>query len=271
VRYITPALSRRLLVCTLIVSYNVFPGFPIVVAANRDELLDRPSEGPRLGISRPRILAPKDLQRGGTWLGMNEYSVFAAITNRIDVESKRNRVSRGELVRDAMLCMTAEQAREKVAARDGWRLNGFHLVIADRSDMFLLIGDGNTIDSSSQGDGTIVVTNHGIGRIVTEKTPRRVSHVLTAWQEYGIRHKTPTPESLRPLLDIHDDWRYGTCIHEPEENYGTKSSSVIRLDARTDVQEWQYWHRERTHVRRHICTESFGNPLTLALLPSTRP
>ena len=65
-------------------------GFPVarmdrdlVLAANRDEYLDRAAEKPTLRRSGNRtVLAPRDLQAGGTWLGLNDAKLFAALTNR---------------------------------------------------------------------------------------------------------------------------------------------------------------------------------------------
>ena len=68
--------------CTLIVLHRCVPGRPLVVAANRDEFLDRPAEGPALRSSRTGpIVAPRDLKAGGTWVGVSARGVFAGLTN----------------------------------------------------------------------------------------------------------------------------------------------------------------------------------------------
>ena len=69
--------------CTLIVLHRCFAEAPLVLAANRDEFLDRPAEKPTLRQSGSRtVLAPRDLRAGGTWLGLNDAGLFAALTNR---------------------------------------------------------------------------------------------------------------------------------------------------------------------------------------------
>lgn len=204
--------------CTLIVAHNLFPNYPVVVAANRDELLDRPSEKPQFRNGPIVRLSPKDLQRGGTWIGVNERGVFAGLTNRIDIKSERGRVSRGDLVERALLKTSALEAFGDIAALDGKNFNGFHLVIADAKQCFLLRGDGNQITSSEE-NGLVIATNHGIGRRSNEKdVARRVTRVLSEWSRVG----WPAPDELKPLLNIHDEWRHGTCIHDPKNNYGTK-------------------------------------------------
>ena len=69
--------------CTLIALHRPHPRVPLVVAANRDEYLDRPASGLAIFESGGRrIVAPRDLRAGGTWLGLNDRGMFAALTNR---------------------------------------------------------------------------------------------------------------------------------------------------------------------------------------------
>jgi len=97
--------------CTLIALHQCVVGAPLVIAANRDEFLDRPAEGPALrDTSHGTILAPKDARAGGTWLGMNPSGLFAAVTNRRNGEPDPELRSRGLLVHDVLGAATAEKA-----------------------------------------------------------------------------------------------------------------------------------------------------------------
>ncbi|HLT35932.1 MAG TPA: NRDE family protein, partial [Enhygromyxa sp.] len=91
--------------CTIIAALQVWPGRPLVVAANRDEALDRPAIDPRVWapgeVAARRVLAPRDLRAGGTWLGVNDAGLFVGITNRRAIPDPRRR-SRGELVFEAL-------------------------------------------------------------------------------------------------------------------------------------------------------------------------
>ncbi len=250
--------------CTLIVAFHVFDEYPIVVAANRDELLDRPSEKPQVRGNDGMILSPKDLVRNGSWIGVNKFGVFAALTNRLDVRSKPGRMSRGALIMDALRYESALGAYIDTYTMNGEHFNGFNMVIADKNDMFLLRGDGNVIRRHPYKAGPLVVSNHGVGRDIIPGTPRRVAGVLNEWQNKKLGDCEATPESLVSLLNIHDDKRYGTCINEPDNNYGTKSSSIIRLASGHDSDSWHYWHRERSGSG-HICGDSFDPGITLEI------
>ena len=71
-------------VCTLAIYREVSDQFPLVVAANRDEFLGRASESPRLLPDRPDVIAGRDLEASGTWLGCRVDGGFlvAGLLNR---------------------------------------------------------------------------------------------------------------------------------------------------------------------------------------------
>ena len=83
--------------CLIFVAIDSHPDFPIIIAANRDEFYQRPTAAAQYWSSNPEILAGKDLQAGGTWLGVNRNADFAAITNFREVENVNYSSSRGEL------------------------------------------------------------------------------------------------------------------------------------------------------------------------------
>ena len=85
--------------CLLVVVHQVVPGAPLVVAANRDERLDRPARAMAVLADRdPRVLGGRDEVAGGTWLAVNEHGVVAGLTNEPTGEQRdATRRSRGEL------------------------------------------------------------------------------------------------------------------------------------------------------------------------------
>ena len=84
--------------CLLIFSHRVDPNYPLVLAANRDEFHARPTAAARFWPEHPRLLAGRDLEQGGTWMGLTREGRFAAITNcRDPARTAPAPRSRGEL------------------------------------------------------------------------------------------------------------------------------------------------------------------------------
>ncbi|MGI9317893.1 MAG: NRDE family protein [bacterium] len=85
--------------CILFIAIAQHPDYPLIVAANRDEYFARASDPMRFWPDHPEILAGRDQQAGGTWLGINKGGQFAAVTNYRESSSfKSDARSRGELV-----------------------------------------------------------------------------------------------------------------------------------------------------------------------------
>lgn len=89
--------------CLIALAYKVHPRFPLIVAANRDEFLDRPTEPAHFWNDALDILAGRDERAGGTWMGITRKGRFAAITNYREMRmSFPAGPSRGLLVREAL-------------------------------------------------------------------------------------------------------------------------------------------------------------------------
>ena len=155
--------------CTLIVLHRCMPDRPLVVAANRDEFLDRPAEEPALRSSRTgSIVAPLDLEAGGTWVGVSARGVFAGLTNLrqtslTERSSSENRSlglasvslekalalrdrrvkpelrSRGEVVMKALEAKSASDAIRTLSELERGTYNPFQLLVADGHEAWLLV------------------------------------------------------------------------------------------------------------------------------------
>lgn len=215
--------------CTLVVAANVFPGHPLVVLANRDEQLDRPSSPPTRWSAG--FLAPRDEVAGGTWLGLNERGLFVAITNRFGGPRDPARTSRGALVARALTYATAREAHAAMARLDPARYNGFHLVYADGRDVLATISDGRDLSQLSLGDGVAIVTERAFGA-ADHGDLARVRAIRRA-----LADASEVPFDLKRLSRVlaqHDeaDPLGGTCIHLDAMGYGTRSAMVLSVDQR---------------------------------------
>lgn len=90
--------------CTLVLSYRQHPNFPLIVASNRDEFYHRPAARASFWADQPDLLAGRDLQNGGTWLGITRTGRFSTLTNVRDMQSIRTDApSRGDLVLSTLI------------------------------------------------------------------------------------------------------------------------------------------------------------------------
>jgi uncharacterized protein with NRDE domain len=224
-------------VCTLIVAWRVFDAAPVCVAANRDELYDRPASPPTRWDTTPAVVAPRDERARGTWIGYNAAGVFVAITNRwVPGEGDR---SRGLLVADALEAPSATAAVDLVEAELGERRYApFHLVAADAGTC-TLVRNGGTDDrvdghrTTRLEPGVHVVVNVGVDGDWFVPSARPDAGRSQADNAERVRRALrPGPEDdaavwldrAGAVLGAHE---YGVCLHG--DGFGTRSSSLLAL------------------------------------------
>ena len=215
--------------CLLLVASRVVPGVPLLVGANRDEYLERPSEAVTvLHEGPPRVLGGRDLRAGGTWLAVNEDGVCAGLTNQPLGEAlDRSRRSRGALPIAITSYATAAQAvAEFVGAFDPADFNGCWLLVGDRSSLFFIDFTGASAVATSLAPGVYVLENRSLGA----PSPK-VDLVLSAVGEPG--DAVTTTARFRAVLADHrippEDERptAGSCVHL--DGYGTRSSCLVEV------------------------------------------
>jgi uncharacterized protein with NRDE domain len=119
------------LLCLILFSWQSHPRYSLIVAANRDEFHQRPTEAAAIWQDNPLILAGRDLQAGGTWLGITRTGRFAAITNYrepLTPEIPQER-SRGCLVRDFLGGDRAPLVHAGELISEGPSYQGFNLLL----------------------------------------------------------------------------------------------------------------------------------------------
>ena len=130
--------------CTVVLAIRPGHAFPVLLAANRDERLDRVWDAPgAYWPDRPDIVAGRDRTAGGTWMGMNRHGVSAAVLNRQGtLGPAAGKRSRGELPLIALEQPSAAAAVEAIGALDAKQWRGFNMVIADAHGGIFLRGLG---------------------------------------------------------------------------------------------------------------------------------
>ncbi|WP_122090139.1 NRDE family protein [Halalkalicoccus subterraneus] len=220
--------------CTLLFAWQVFEDAPVLVAANRDEALGRPSHPPGIYGENPRVIAPWDEEAGGTWIGYNEFGVSAVITNRwLDADLAGER-SRGLLVGEALERESAEDAARFVERSVGeFEYDGFNLALLDENAALLLEWDGG-LRVRNVDPGVHVVVNVGADgefEIPPERAEfgeRQAESARQARQELQPEPGERSAEWHERAAAVLRDHDYGFCVHA--EEYGTRSSSLIRAE-----------------------------------------
>jgi len=227
--------------CTLIILRRPDNPWPLILAANRDEMLDRPWTAPgRHWADRPEVVAGRDNLAGGSWLGVNATGVVAAVLNRHGTLGPAPGVrSRGELVLEALDHPDAASAAKAFADLDPKAYRSFNLVIADNRDAFL-------VRSLGASGHKVVPVPPGLSMLTAHELNDESSARIRYYRPRFAEAAPPDPEqgslaSWEKLLASRehepDAGPHGALtIVTNEENgrrtgYGTSSSSVIALAA----------------------------------------
>jgi uncharacterized protein with NRDE domain len=122
--------------CLIVFCWQVVPGLPLMAAANRDEFLSRPAAAADWWHDDPDIFAGRDLQGGGTWLGITKNGRFAALTNvRAPGERRTDLPTRGNLVTDYLRSDVSPAAYLQQLASDHVDYNGFNLLVGNKDHL----------------------------------------------------------------------------------------------------------------------------------------
>jgi len=124
--------------CLILVAWRRHSALPLVVAANRDEFHARPAERASFWKDHPSILAGRDLEAGGTWMGVSRAGRFAAVTNYRGGRDPNAAESRGALVTGFLSGSLSSKAFAEKTDKSKNSFSGFNLLVADRDELWWL-------------------------------------------------------------------------------------------------------------------------------------
>ena len=235
--------------CLVLVVWKVHPLYPCVVAANRDEFHARPTVAADWWPDHQQILAGRDVQAGGTWLGLTRTGRFAALTNYRDPGQRRaDAPSRGALV-TGLLDSGASVAESLDHLRGvGANYNGFNVIFCD--------GERLGIYESVQGSGRELGPGiYGLSNHLLDTPWPKVRHAKsrleaalrkmpdTAPLLALLRDDRPAPDDELPRTGVSIEWeRLLSSAFVRAGDYGTRCSTIIRIDARGRAyfDEWSW-------------------------------
>ena len=148
--------------CSIVILRQSDSEWPLIIGANRDEMVSRKCLPPgKHWDDRPHVFAGKDLEAGGSWLGINDEGVVVAIMNRMDtlgpMEDKR---SRGELVLEALDHADASESLNALIEIEKDSYRGFNMFIGDNLNAYWIKSDEDTsfIEYFNLPDGLSMIT-----------------------------------------------------------------------------------------------------------------
>ncbi len=216
--------------CTVVIATQATALWPLLLAANRDEMLARPWLPPaRHWPNQPDVVAGLDTLGGGTWLAVNDAGVVATVLNRPGTLGPApGKRSRGELPLLALRHSTAEAAAGHLAGLDGGDWRSFNLVVADRAGAYFLrcTGEG-AVTAELLDPGVHMVTAHDPDDVASPRVARHLPRFRAA------RLPVPPDWSEWPALLADAEGPRDAALHVPEAGgFGTVTSSLVGLGGR---------------------------------------
>lgn len=228
--------------CLIIFQYKQHEKYKLIVAANRDEFYGRPAKEAHFWEDEPDILAGRDLQQMGTWLGVSKSGRFSALTNYRDPSLPEiGKISRGALVRDSL---TAESSPEDfLKSIDPDSYTGFNILLGDPDNLYYYSNMHKEIVEITPG-------THGLSNHLLNTPWPKVVKGINSLENYLEGAHDVDPDDLFELLrdseqaddTVLPDSGVGLefermlspmFIKTPE--YGTRSATVLLVDYDNNV------------------------------------
>ena len=215
--------------CTLALVRRPDARHPLIVAANRDERIERPSRGPLVWDDPVPFVGGRDEVAGGTWLGLNVHGVIVGLTNHwTGHPPDPTRASRGGIVRSLLQCRDLDEVRRALGDRDPEATNPFLLLAAERHGDALWTASVDGLELRPIHDEVFALGNE-----VPGEDPGHRARTLGTGLAAELADDDPEAirRRLATRLSRHDGDRgpaRSVCVHT-DRGYGTVSSSIFLL------------------------------------------
>ena len=189
--------------CLIVLAWRAHPDFPLLVAANRDEFHARPAAPAEFWSDHPEILAGRDLEARGTWMGVSRNGRFAAVTNYRGGTEPSAKHSRGALV-------TGYLKGNDIRSVEGSSYSGFNLLATDGEELWWTSNRNGAPKKLEPGI-------YGLGNLLLE------SPEVEPAKERFRAAIDPAP-AMEPLFGV----LAASKILHPQ--YGTRCSTILMRD-----------------------------------------
>ncbi|MFQ3250657.1 MAG: hypothetical protein ACI9O6_002496 [Glaciecola sp.] len=226
--------------CILFIAVNQHPKFPLIIAANRDEFHVRPTTNATFWEHHKEILAGKDNQAGGTWMGIHKDGSVAAITNiRAPGTEVEDAVTRGELVINYLLASNKKKKKYPQKLTDSKALyNGYNLLFGSLEQLYVYNNFEDTCIPLE--DGVYGLSNASLnspwpkistGRDALAKYCQHADVLDTEHLFELLKNNKPAADDALPKTGVPIEIeRQLSSIFIKSPDYGTRSSTVLLVD-----------------------------------------
>lgn len=218
--------------CLILVAWRNHPQYPLVVAANRDEFYKRPTAPAAFWPDHPQVLAGRDREAGGTWMGITRQGRFAALTNFRDPKRQQPQApSRGRLV--AGFLTSAQSIDAYLDGLDASAYNGFNLLLGDGERLVAFSNVSNERHELKPGiyglSNALLDTpwpKVGAGKTALEAALNALPDERHLWAL--LRDDRTHPDDALPATGVPVEWeRLLSAAFVLSPDYGTRSSTVL--------------------------------------------
>lgn len=236
--------------CLILFSWDNHPQYKLILAANRDEFYDRPTDPLQAWQENSDILAGKDLTGGGTWMGVNKQNKFSALTNhRNPARILQDAPSRGDLTLDFLQRSVSEESYYEAKSKKLDQYNGFNLLVGSFNKMCYF----NNVDENYQ---ELTKGIYGLSNAVLDTPWPKLTKAKNAFTElvadanpaveqfYDIlQDKALADDEELPQTGVPYEWEKAiSAVFIEKENYGTCCSTVVTVthEGRGKIHELSY-------------------------------
>ncbi|WP_210364759.1 NRDE family protein [Bacillus sp. REN3] len=225
--------------CLILFAYKSHPKYSLIIAANRDEFYHRPTAPAGFWKDEPTILAGRDLEKLGTWMGVTSTGRFAALTNfRDPSEVTEGKRSRGELVADFLRGKDDPRTYLEEAAKKRELYPGYNLLAGDQSQLYYYSNKNGAVHEVQPGIHG--VSNHlldtdwpkvKLGKAGLADTIEKNESSLAENLFDHLANADPAEDHFLPSTGVSLEWeRLLSPMFIRSEGYGTRSSTVILMN-----------------------------------------
>lgn len=237
--------------CLVAFAINHNPNYPLILIQNRDESPLRPSQQLHRWSDQPDIIAGRDLDQGGTWLGLSQRGRFATLLNHPFTDHQAvNPISRGHLVQEFLASNLSPLAYILKLSQQARRYEGFHLLVSDLKDYYLYSNVTNEIRPLEAGIHTLANREEDLFIKRQDKARQRLSLYLNRYDGLeatdlvGLLQDSQPAESIDSYPDAldYETARQHSALWILGDQFCTVSSTALLVSktGQVDIAEYSY-------------------------------